>query len=136
MHRSPSKSSCLQTESLLKSARSTGSSWSTRTVLGVVEAESRPLLKLFSDRMLEQLDGQPYANVMLIDGNDDRGIDVGILTRDRYPITYERSHNLRHRRPGHGLQPGLLRIPPHDSGERPAGGLDEPLQVQGLQRPR
>jgi hypothetical protein len=29
---------------------------------------------------------------MLIDGNDDRGIDVGLLTRDQFPITRMRSH--------------------------------------------
>jgi endonuclease/exonuclease/phosphatase family metal-dependent hydrolase len=29
---------------------------------------------------------------MLVDGNDDRGIDVGVLTRDQHPIQQIRSH--------------------------------------------
>ena len=29
---------------------------------------------------------------MLIDGNDDRGIDVGVMTRGDFPITQIRSH--------------------------------------------
>ena len=33
-----------------------------------------------------------YRHVMLIDGNDDRGIDVGLLTRERFAITRMRSH--------------------------------------------
>jgi hypothetical protein len=28
---------------------------------------------MFSDALLSELDGQPYEQVMLIDGNDDRG---------------------------------------------------------------
>jgi hypothetical protein len=46
-------------------------------VLGVVEAESRIALDKFSEQMLEKVGGTPYAHVMVIDGNDDRGIDVG-----------------------------------------------------------
>jgi endonuclease/exonuclease/phosphatase family metal-dependent hydrolase len=62
-------------------------------VLAVVEAESRPVLKKFHDLMLEQLglaDG--YRHLMLIDGNDDRGIDVGLATRAGFPIGLMRSH--------------------------------------------
>ena len=33
-----------------------------------------------------------YRHVMLVDGNDDRGIDVGLLTRTRFPIERVRSH--------------------------------------------
>src|SRR5262249_41077192 len=33
---------------------------------------------------------EPYPHVMLIDGNDDRGIDVGLLSR--FPIGTMRSH--------------------------------------------
>ena len=61
-------------------------------VLGVVEAESRPLLAMFSSAMLEEVGGTPYDQVMLIDGNDDRGIDVGLLTRDDHSITEIRTH--------------------------------------------
>ncbi len=61
-------------------------------VLAVVEAESRPLLATFTRTLLDRVGGTPYAQVMLIDGNDDRGIDVGLLTRSGYPILDIRSH--------------------------------------------
>lgn len=38
------------------------------------------------------VDGDPYAHVMLIDGNDDRGIDVGIMTKPDFEIVAIRSH--------------------------------------------
>lgn len=60
-------------------------------VLGVVEAESRPVLAAFNSEVLPALDGHPYRHVMLIDGNDDRGIDVGLMTRDDHPIGAMRS---------------------------------------------
>ena len=61
-------------------------------ILAVIEAENRIALKQFSDFVLNQLDGVPYENVMLIDGNDDRGIDVGIMTRQGFNIELMRSH--------------------------------------------
>lgn len=61
-------------------------------VLGVVEADSRPVLKMFSDSLLTSVGADPYEQVMLIDGNDDRGIDVGVLVRGRYPIEHIRTH--------------------------------------------
>jgi endonuclease/exonuclease/phosphatase family metal-dependent hydrolase len=61
-------------------------------VLGVVEADNRTALKLFSDLLLKKVNGKPYEHVMLIDGNDDRGIDVGILTRKGYDLLSVRSH--------------------------------------------
>lgn len=61
-------------------------------VLGVVEAEDRTTLRLFNSQVLPQIDGTPFGHVMLIDGNDDRGIDVGIMTGDGYPIRSIRSH--------------------------------------------
>ena len=61
-------------------------------VLGVVEAESRPSLLRFSDNVIKAVGGAPYEHVMLIDGNDDRGIDVAIMTRDDYPIVSISSH--------------------------------------------
>ena len=50
-------------------------------ILAVVEAEDRVSLKLFSDIILEQVNGNPYDKVMVIDGNDKRGIDVGLMTK-------------------------------------------------------
>jgi endonuclease/exonuclease/phosphatase family metal-dependent hydrolase len=70
-------------------------------VLGVVEAESRVALKRFTDGALREplADGVPgarrdpaYPHVMLVDGNDERGIDVGVLTKPAYPLRGLRSH--------------------------------------------
>jgi endonuclease/exonuclease/phosphatase family metal-dependent hydrolase len=61
-------------------------------VLGVVEAESRTTLSMFASSLLEEVDATPYAEVMLVDGNDERGIDVGVMTASRYPIEEIRSH--------------------------------------------
>ena len=51
-------------------------------ILGVIEAEDRPSLVRLNE---ELLDGQ-YRHAMLVDGNDDRGIDVGIMTRENFKI--------------------------------------------------
>jgi hypothetical protein len=51
-------------------------------VLGVVEAEDRPSLDRFNDDLL----ADRYGHVMLIDGNDTRGIDVGIMTTTQVEI--------------------------------------------------
>jgi endonuclease/exonuclease/phosphatase family metal-dependent hydrolase len=62
-------------------------------VLAVVEAESRPVLKKFHELMLEKLGIEVgYRHIMVIDGNDDRGIDVGLATRNGYTIGTVRSH--------------------------------------------
>ncbi|MFN8221737.1 MAG: hypothetical protein U0R50_00655 [Gaiellales bacterium] len=61
-------------------------------VLGVVEADNRTALKLFSEILLTKVKGSPYAQVMVIDGNDDRGIDVGILTKPGFDIVAIQSH--------------------------------------------
>ena len=61
-------------------------------VLGVIEAESRSLLAMFSAAMLTKVDAVPYETVMLVNGNDPRGIDVGLMCRPEYPIVSIRSH--------------------------------------------
>ena len=61
-------------------------------VLGVVEAESRPTLNLFSAAMLKQVDAEPYEQVMLVDGNDTRGIDVGLLAKGKHQLVEIRTH--------------------------------------------
>ena len=60
-------------------------------VLCVVEAENRIGLKRFNDDVMPKIGAAPYDHVMLIDGNDDRGIDVGVLTRAGYKIIQMRS---------------------------------------------
>jgi endonuclease/exonuclease/phosphatase family metal-dependent hydrolase len=57
-------------------------------VLAVVEAENRPSLVRFNETML----ANRYRHVMLVDGNDERGIDVGLLTTARRPIVNVESH--------------------------------------------
>ncbi|TFF16643.1 endonuclease/exonuclease/phosphatase family protein [Cellulosimicrobium funkei] len=61
-------------------------------VLAVVEAESRVALKRFTDAGVTRSGRTLYPHVMVIDGNDDRGIDVGLLTRRPYEIGTVRSH--------------------------------------------
>ena len=61
-------------------------------ILGVVEAENRIVLKHFADAEL-LLGAVPLLpHIMLIDGNDDRGIDVAILTKQGWPIRTIKSH--------------------------------------------
>ncbi len=55
-------------------------------VLGVVEAESRPVLAGFAESLLTSVGVTPYPQVMLFDGNDTRGIDVGLLTRPPHEV--------------------------------------------------
>ena len=61
-------------------------------VLAVVEAEDRVVLKMFSQQVLKEVGGTPYQQVMVIDGNDERGIDVGIMARGGFAIDLMRSH--------------------------------------------
>ena len=61
-------------------------------VLGVVEAENRIALKRLSDDLVAEAGKPLYPHVMVIDGNDDRGIDVGVMTRAGYDIVSIRSH--------------------------------------------
>ena len=51
-------------------------------ILGIIEAEDRPSLVRFNEELLE---GR-YRHAMLVDGNDDRGIDVGIMTKENFEI--------------------------------------------------
>jgi endonuclease/exonuclease/phosphatase family metal-dependent hydrolase len=61
-------------------------------VLAVVEAEDRIALQHFSEQILASVGGVPYPNIMLIDGNDARGIDVGLMTKAGFAIGPMRSH--------------------------------------------
>ena len=61
-------------------------------VLGVVEAESRPALVRFSNDVMPAVKADPYDHIMLIDGNDDRGIDVGLMTKKKFEIVSIASH--------------------------------------------
>lgn len=61
-------------------------------VLAVIECEGRHALREFSSQLLPTVRGEPFDNIMLIDGNDDRGIDVGLMTRRGYDIGWMQSH--------------------------------------------
>jgi endonuclease/exonuclease/phosphatase family metal-dependent hydrolase len=59
-------------------------------ILITVEVENRPTLERFNKQVLEAQFGFSYKHFMVIDGNDTRGIDLGIMSR--FPITEIRSH--------------------------------------------
>ena len=69
-------------------------------ILAVIEAEDRVSLKTFDQFVLDRVNDElpeaerkaPYTGVMLIDGNDGRGIDVGLMTKEGYDIGDMRSH--------------------------------------------
>ena len=61
-------------------------------VIGVVECEGRSALMQFSYGLLPGVQASPYDQVMLVDGNDERGIDVGLMARSGYRIGWMRSH--------------------------------------------
>jgi endonuclease/exonuclease/phosphatase family metal-dependent hydrolase len=77
-------------------------------VLAVVEAEDRMALERFNEYVLQKvtLDEEAeakkakappkpawrFAHAMLVDGNDERGIDVGLMSKDGFPIGKARSH--------------------------------------------
>src|SRR5438128_6783716 len=61
-------------------------------VIGLVEAESRPALVRFHDDVVSLVHGTSYQHIMLIDGNDERGIDVAIMTRNGFGLESIRSH--------------------------------------------
>ncbi|WP_419212594.1 endonuclease/exonuclease/phosphatase family protein [Maribacter sp. X9] len=61
-------------------------------ILAVVEAENRILLDMFSHITIKTVNGSPYSEVMLIDGNDQRGIDVGVMCKNGYKIHSVKSH--------------------------------------------
>jgi endonuclease/exonuclease/phosphatase family metal-dependent hydrolase len=59
-------------------------------VVAVIEVDNRVALGRFNAALLPAVSALPYPHVMVIDGNDERGIDVGLLSR--LPIVTMRSH--------------------------------------------
>jgi hypothetical protein len=57
-------------------------------IIAVIEAEDRPSLLRFNEELL----GEKYRHIMLVDGNDPRGIDVGLMTKSGFPIRTIRSN--------------------------------------------
>jgi len=60
-------------------------------LLAVIEAEDRIALTHFNDQLLKPIHAT-YDGTMLIDGNDDRGIDVGFFTRKPFFVESMVSH--------------------------------------------
>jgi endonuclease/exonuclease/phosphatase family metal-dependent hydrolase len=78
-------------------------------VQAVVEVESRTALARFNQYVLgqvvtEQGHGQTFGHAMVVDGNDPRGIDVGLLTKANVAIGKMCSHvdddHLKNEQPG------------------------------------
>lgn len=63
--------------------------------LRVVEAENRSVLAAFNRKVLPALGSTPSSHVMLIDGNDERGIDVGLMSREGFPLGMMRIEGAR-----------------------------------------
>lgn len=61
-------------------------------VIGIIEAESRKTLNEFNKEIVTEVGGKAYDHVMLVEGNDSRGIDVGVMTRAVKEITAIQSH--------------------------------------------
>lgn len=61
-------------------------------VLAVVEAEDRLTLDRFNEYVLRKVNDWMFGHTMLVDGNDERGIDVGVMTKRPFPIERLRSH--------------------------------------------
>lgn len=61
-------------------------------IVGVVEAENRVSLCRFNEQVLHPLSNRKYGHILLVDGNDERGIDVGLLVKGEHDIVSVRSH--------------------------------------------
>jgi endonuclease/exonuclease/phosphatase family metal-dependent hydrolase len=61
-------------------------------VFCLVEAESRIAAKRFNDAVIPKVGGQKYAHVMLLEGNDHRAMNVGVMTRQSFEIQSIVSH--------------------------------------------
>ncbi len=88
-------------------------------VLCLVEVESRPVLKRFNETILK---AAPYPHAMLIDGNDDRGIDVALgLAADRNAFKTAGSGQPGWRRDHRCAQKGRRKVGPY-CGRGPGDG--------------
>jgi len=61
-------------------------------VLATIEVDNRVAVQRFNEFLLGStlVNGTPYPHIMVIEGNDDRGIDVGLMSR--LPVGTMRSH--------------------------------------------
>jgi endonuclease/exonuclease/phosphatase family metal-dependent hydrolase len=61
-------------------------------ILCAQEVEDRTALRHFNDQVMPNVSGTPYDHAMVIEGNDDRGIDVAVLHRADLEMTRMASH--------------------------------------------
>lgn len=61
-------------------------------IMVVIEAEHRPSLIRFNEQVLAKVVGWSFDHVALFDGNDERGIDVGMLARKPRKLDFIRTH--------------------------------------------
>src|SRR5205823_2264387 len=61
-------------------------------VLCLMEVENRTALRRLNGQVVPQVLGTPYDHAMLIDGNDERGIDVGVMYKQAFDLTNTLSH--------------------------------------------
>ncbi len=61
-------------------------------VIALIEVEDRRAIRQFSEKLLPSVGGTAYDQTMLIDGNDDRSIDVGLMARLPHRVGWMRSH--------------------------------------------
>jgi endonuclease/exonuclease/phosphatase family metal-dependent hydrolase len=59
-------------------------------VLCLQEVEGHKALKAFNERYLRRVGLRPYPHLLILEGNDRRGIDVALMSR--FPIVHVRSH--------------------------------------------
>lgn len=63
--------------------------------LRVVKAENRSVLAAFDSAVVPVLGGTPSRHVILIDGNDERDIDVGPISREGFTLGMMRIEGAR-----------------------------------------
>jgi endonuclease/exonuclease/phosphatase family metal-dependent hydrolase len=61
-------------------------------IIALIEVEDRKALQKFNEKILSKMGHTGYEHVMVIEGNDERGIDVGLMTGKQYPLRLMQSH--------------------------------------------
>jgi len=61
-------------------------------VIGLIEVENRTVLRYFNEIVLGFYHQKQYEHIMVIDGNDERGIDVGVMLNNGFYIKEMVSH--------------------------------------------
>ena len=61
-------------------------------IMAVMEVESRLALRDFSRVMLRRAGGQPYDHSVVFQGNDNRGINVGVMSKAGFTFETIRTH--------------------------------------------